>query len=594
MTAIRRASIVKTQPKMSVVVDGDTRFLPDQASIRLIELKAATALKNDPVKIQYVLDAFCALKAHPEAEDHVTPGLRIELMPVMLQLLLLLQCIYQALILTMLGRLAILEFGWLGPVVIAAMWAPTSLMTAKLTPHVLKDVAMTEAVIDADHDVLDTMRQELEERADYSAASQALEIMAQVQLSDKDLADAGVVRSHVRDLIKLGEMKWRYRVVDEGQSPRDEAIKVLEHAKELIDRHKAATLTAQAQQARTGGTSVAQLETQFVNDWAEDRSAVLQGLGVTLLIFNTDRSEDTHIESLLREALELRETKLLRKAMGETLNSLGSLKQRQKKYAEAEQVFQRSLETRRKMAEGEDKGKDKAKDVAQSLVSLGTLYIEMGDLKITNAPVAVSRMSSGSTRSVRSVRDSARDSFRSPDVRSGENANYAKALEMYQEAKEAYIVGFGSQSHPKVAWALEGIGKVLQKMGDLRPAEEAFSEAIAIRRSLHARDANKQFFNKELATAEKHHTEVLELRKGSRGKLQALASKGKLHQTIASIKTAGEGSGEILSAVVVHAHKSRRGGNDGPAEKQPAQASPVGSSDLRQPLLSEQSKPAKG
>ena len=67
--AIRRASVVKTQPKMSVIVDGDIRFLPDQASIRLIELKAATALKNDPVKIQYVLDAFCALKAHPEAEQ---------------------------------------------------------------------------------------------------------------------------------------------------------------------------------------------------------------------------------------------------------------------------------------------------------------------------------------------------------------------------------------------------------------------------------------------------------------------------------------------------------------------------------------------
>ena len=588
LKAIRRASNVNLRQKISVVVDGSIRLLPAQACVRLIELKAASALRNDPVGIQHILDAFNALKAHPEAEDHVTPGLRIELMPVLLQLVLLLQSMYQALILTMLGRLAILEFGWLGgAVVIAAMWAPTSLMTALVTPHVLKDVAMTESVIEANHDVLDTMRQELQERGDYSAASQALEIMAQVQLSDNDLADAGVVRSHVRDLIKLGEMKWRYRVVDEGQSPREEAIKVLTHAKQLIEQHKATMLKAQAQQARTGGTSAEQLNRHLTNDWAEDLSGVLQGLGVTLLIYNTDRSEDKLIENYLTESLELRESKLLRKAMGETLNSLGMLKQKQKLYAEAEQVFRRSLETRRKMPEGEDKGKEKHKDIAQSLVSLGTLYIEMGDLKITNAPSIISRMSSYSGRS-----ESARESARSPDGRNTDNGNYAKALEMYQEAKEAYIVGFGSQSNPKVAWALEGIGKVMQKMGDLRPAEEALSEAIAIRRSLHARDANKQFFNKELAAAEKHKEDIQELRKGSRSKLRSLAAKGSLNQTIER-KMAGEGSGEIVSAVVMTAQKSCRTSNEDAAEKLPAQAPSVGSSDLRQPLLSEQSKPAK-
>ena len=66
-------------------------------------------------------------------------------------------------------------------------------------------------------------------------------------LSDAEVADADLVRCKARDLGKLGEMKWRYRVVDEGQSPRDEAIKVLEHAKELIDKHKATMLKAQAQ-----------------------------------------------------------------------------------------------------------------------------------------------------------------------------------------------------------------------------------------------------------------------------------------------------------------------------------------------------------
>ena len=52
--------------------------------------------------------------------------------------------------------------------------------------------------------------------------------LPQVHLSEEEIADGDVVRSHVHDLAKLGEMKWRYRVVDEGHSPREEAIKVLD------------------------------------------------------------------------------------------------------------------------------------------------------------------------------------------------------------------------------------------------------------------------------------------------------------------------------------------------------------------------------
>ena len=36
---------------------------------------------------------------------------------------------------------------------------------------------------------------------------------------------------------------------------------------------------------------------------------------------------------------------------------------------------------------------------------------------------------------------------------------YSRALEMLQAAKEAYVAGF-AEGHPKVAWALEGMGKV--------------------------------------------------------------------------------------------------------------------------------------
>ena len=45
---------------------------------------------------------------------------------------------------------------------------------------------------------------------------------------DVQVHDEEAVRTRVNDLIRLAEMKWRYRVVEKGQSPRDEALKVLE------------------------------------------------------------------------------------------------------------------------------------------------------------------------------------------------------------------------------------------------------------------------------------------------------------------------------------------------------------------------------
>lgn len=47
-----------------------------------------------------------------------------------------------------------------------------------------------------------------------------------LKLADDDLCNPKLVRAKVRDLTKLGELKWRYRVVEEGNNPRDEAIKV--------------------------------------------------------------------------------------------------------------------------------------------------------------------------------------------------------------------------------------------------------------------------------------------------------------------------------------------------------------------------------
>ena len=41
------------------------------------------------------------------------------------------------------------------------------------------------------------------------------------------------VRERVHSLLRLAEMKWRYRVVEKGQSPRDEGLKLLYMAKQV-------------------------------------------------------------------------------------------------------------------------------------------------------------------------------------------------------------------------------------------------------------------------------------------------------------------------------------------------------------------------
>ena len=53
-----------------------------------------------------------------------------------------------------------------------------------------------------------------------------------------DLTDSDAVRLKVADLTRLAEMKWRYRVVNVGESPLDEALRLLADAKDLLDNHR--------------------------------------------------------------------------------------------------------------------------------------------------------------------------------------------------------------------------------------------------------------------------------------------------------------------------------------------------------------------
>jgi len=285
-------------------------------------------------------------------------------------------------------------------------------------------------------------------------------------------------------------------------------------------------------------------------------SEVKQGLGVTRLIFNTDRSEDGLILEYLRTALQLRELAGDKVKMSDTLNSLGMLKQRQCEYAEAERHYTHSLEVRRALSEGGDKAKTKEKWqlVAQSLVSLGNLFSEIGDSK------AAGGVAQQHSLELKPLHPSAEES-RSCTLLSKEEL-YRHALEVLEEARSAYTKGF-SPGHPKVAWALEGMAKVHQKVGDLRSAQEAMSGALAIRHSLQRHDTGKHLFTKELQQGERTKVEIEQKRLKLRLGLQAKIRKG----VLAKVAFGGGGAGASKGL------------------KEPSEPSVGSPSSLRQPLL---------
>ena len=63
---------------------------------------------------------------------------------------------------------------------------------------------------------------------------------------------------------------------------------------------------------------------------------------------------------------------------------------------------------------------------------------------------------------------------------------YDEAHAWHSKALEVYRAGLGWH-HPKVAWAHEGIGHILQKQGKLDKAQEHLDSAVEIRSMQQAR-----------------------------------------------------------------------------------------------------------
>ena len=315
----------------------------------------------------------------------------------------------------------------------------------------------------------------LETKGDYAAAGKELKDALNDMLTDADLEDEEKTRDKVLDLVKLGEMKWRYRVVEKGQSPRDEAIKTLEQAQRYVDTH-----------VRKTEKDEKLVEKVKAEKWAAELSECFQGLALARLIFNgANRDEDATIAAMLGEALRMREAIYNKSKIADTRNSLGALAQKQKDFANAEAEYTKALEVRQQLPAGtEAETKEKEQALAQSHVSLGNLFLEMED--------------------------------------------YARALDSLKLAKQCYIVGFGASDHPKVAWAVEAMAAVYKKQKAWRLADEAIDEAIAIRRALQGKSDGQQLFSKELDMAEASNTEIEAQRKTIQDKIKSGTMRGLL------------------------------------------------------------------
>lgn len=153
-------------------------------------------------------------------------------------------------------------------------------------------------------------------------------------------------KARICQRIHLAEMYWRYRVIDGGKSPRDEALNVLNEALELLKRTRA-------------DDSAMELRSE--------EGQIKWMLAVARLVHNTDRSEDALIASLLEEALELAQELEDHEQIAEVQNSQGSLLEKSGELREAEELFLYSLRLRQRHT-GE-----LHPTTAQSCVSLGNL-----------------------------------------------------------------------------------------------------------------------------------------------------------------------------------------------------------------------------
>jgi len=338
---------------------------------------------------------------------------------------------------------------------------------------------------------------------DYVAAEQDLIKLVQGGEDDSQtVACESSVRASVRSLVRLAELKWRYRVVDKGESPRDAALAKLSAAMALLEAHKK-HVYPEADEAT---------EANFRVKWARELSAVMHHLAATKLVFDMAAGEAStadEIEATLHEAIALREAAQLHLELAESLNSLGMLKEKQAKYAEAHVQYERSLDLRlqtlRALQEGGSFGTaqsrrsyddDAAGDEASSVDTPISLAKEV-EKATTDCElcIAQSYVSLGKLAMLRG--DGTAD-----DEPGRRHSFYDDARGYLEDAVQAYKRGSKDEMHAKLHWTYEAQGALEEKCGNLEAAASRYELAATILRTLQARDERKELFGSELVAVE--------------------------------------------------------------------------------------------
>ena len=77
--------------------ESDKQHWPTSAKIRHHELQQAVKTTKAPTLVAKMHESLCELHEHDDdAQHYIKPGLGLRLMPITLQIMMLLQCMYQA------------------------------------------------------------------------------------------------------------------------------------------------------------------------------------------------------------------------------------------------------------------------------------------------------------------------------------------------------------------------------------------------------------------------------------------------------------------------------------------------------------------
>jgi tetratricopeptide (TPR) repeat protein len=307
-------------------------------------------------------------------------------------------------------------------------------------------------------------------------------------------------------LNKLAEMMWRYRAVRSGQSPKVEALTLLEQSLRLLDVRRQEMVATSGN--KEGGE-------RFLEVAGTTLAEVYQGTAVTYLLYTEGRNEDERIHELLTKALHLRQKGNQRAKEADTLNSFGMLSQKTGAFAQAEGYFNRSLLLRRTLAdkaEGKEPGRAPTPHAGDQVRAWSPSATPCAGRESPGAD-------QGGEEAAKKGEATGDAAHAKPGLKGKVSAHgaysdvaqscvslgnlfhqqerYQEALLHMRSALEWYTAEFGPD-HPKVCHAHEGIGRALHRLGRLEESQRYFSLAQSVREEVARQAEGREIMQIEL------------------------------------------------------------------------------------------------